>query len=687
MPRHFAATPSLDHKRPGSAQRRRTPTWGVRALCCAVAVAVLCGSLAPGSWGQTPPPIAMEMPGQISPSEELTAALDRRGNLTLRGTSLEAALFTINELWGVNIVAGEVSGRVNGVFKDAPLKEILDTILLGNGYAYRLVGESIVVSPMAQVGTINPYFISVAVPLHNVSPSEVVAAVSLLSTPQGKVQAVDAARSLIVVDFPERVKMIRELAASIDAASGAQPGAYDASGRPKQLEAGYFHTQYIRIAEAKRVLATVLSPMGRVESIEGDDRLVIVDFAENLQMANRVLQQVDRPRPQVQITALIYDLSLEDIEQIGVNWAHAVHGSVSDPTSASYFRADSMMQQPFGPNDTGGTFTFMNLSTHFDLRAVVLAVQNATDSRLLANPNVTVMDNQKANFQAITQIPYQQITQTDAGGQLAGTAFKDAGIKLDVMPKIAADGTIEMTVRPEFSRLTGFSPGDNQPIIDTRSAETTVRVVNGQTLVIGGMRQRSDVGDFSGVPGAKDVRVLGHLFRARSTNIRESELVVFITPHIVGYGDPLDCRDQKVLDTIDARLNAIPQAEGYPPVLSGGEGSGCYEGPTPVPTVPEEVPAFPTEARGVVPPGEATLNPAYASLPIRRLPPVDQQPEVEPPWRLRPDYDARFRATGGIHSADQRLVERRPEPRTEYLEAKRQEESKSESFWQKLWKR
>ena len=86
------------------------------------------------------------------------------GDLNLHGLSLNAALFTIGEQWNINIVAGEVQGTVNGVFKQAPLREILDAILLSNGYNYRAVGKSLVVSNRPSLGQINPFFQSATIP-------------------------------------------------------------------------------------------------------------------------------------------------------------------------------------------------------------------------------------------------------------------------------------------------------------------------------------------------------------------------------------------------------------------------------------------------------------------------------------------------------------------------------------------
>jgi hypothetical protein len=222
---------------------------------------------------------------------------------------------------------------------------------------------------------------------------------------------------------------------------------------------------------------------------------------------------------------------------------------------------------PFAAGTVGNTLTFTNLSRHVDLTTIARCLQTANDARLLADPNVAVLENEEAILEKVSEIPYQQLTQTQQGGAIGTTAFKKAGITLHVRPKIAADGIIRMDVRPEVSRLVGFTPGDNQPIIDTSSAQTVVTVANRQLVVIGGLRQRQDVGDFTGVPYLKDMKLVGRLFRSRDTQVRESELIVFIMPEIVPYDEPPTCRQEIAGETIDCRLDQIPQAEGCPPCV------------------------------------------------------------------------------------------------------------------------
>ena len=516
---------------------------------------------APGD-SNTPKAIVATVPKE---SDDLDAALARPGDLNLHGLSLNAALFMIGEQWNINIVSGELQGTVNGVFKQAPLREILDAILLSNGYNYRAVGKSLVVSTVADLGQVNPFFQSATIPVQNADIDEVVQGAQLLTTPKGQIRALKSAHSIVVLDFPDRVNMIREFVKTLESAgSGRFPSAENRNGIP--LEVGYFRTQHISAKTAEIALQAVLSKEGRVAVMEKEDRLLVTDYAENLAMVEIALERIDRPRPQVRIVALIYDISLQDIEQIGINWNPTFKNrftSAGDPQTT--LDVDSITKVPFPAGAVGNTLTFMNLSKNVDLTTVARCLQSAKDARLLADPNVAVLENEEAVLERVSEIPYQQLTQTQQGGEIGTTAFKKAGITLHVRPKIASEGIIRMEVRPEFSRLTGFTPGDNQPIIDTSSASTTLSIANRQLVVIGGLRQRQDVGDFTGVPYLKDLKLVGRLFRSRDTDVRESELVVFITPEIIPYDDPPTARQQVGAETLDCRLNQIPEAEGCPP--------------------------------------------------------------------------------------------------------------------------
>lgn len=699
-------------------QRRNTTSIATRLTrLFGVAALVLATAWGPPAWSQAPttPPA-----GRLAASQQVLDSLSRRGDLTLRDATLESALFTISELWGVNIVAGKVEGSVNGVFKDAPLRDILDTILLSNGYAYRPVGGSLVVSRLEALGQINPFFISATIPVGVSEVNEVVEAARLMSTPQGQVRPLPTAGAVLVVDFPDRVEMIRDLVRQLDAAvrGVGVPGM-----GPRQLEVAYFRMHFLTAQDAAAAIDIILSAEGRSAPVEGDDRLLVIDYPENIRMVESVMARLDRPRPQVNIKALIYDISLTDMERIGVNWNGISNGSISAAGVATQentgLRFLTQTAEPLSATANGGAFTFYSLEGDLNLSALVVALQQAEDSRLLADPNVTVMDNESAKIESISEIPFQQLTQTTGGGNIGTTAFKEVGVKLDVIPKIARDATIDLTVIPEFSRLSGFTPGTNQPIIETRRATTRVRVANSQTIMIAGLRQRTDVGDFNGVPLLKDVRFLGHLFRSHETQIKESELVVFLTPEIIGYNDCLDERDRLTADTVRCRLDRIPPAEGCPGCGETGP-CGCSPAdldPAYAPLVEElgapspavmapSAPSLVEPATEAIPaPAPAANDPVEVVEPIdslrsasrgsqadarrkvRRLPPVnrvavsfatpvgDQVQAPEKPMRV--DYESRFRAPGGVYPNRERLFAD-PQPAVE-------KEAKSKSFWQ-FWR-
>jgi hypothetical protein len=139
-------------------------------------------------------------------------------------------------------------------------------------------------------------------------------------------------------------------------------------------------------------------------------------------------------------------------------------------------------------------------------------------------------------------------------------------------------------------------------------------VANRQLVVIGGLRQRQDVGDFTGVPYLKDLKLVGRLFRSRNTEVRESELVVFIMPEIIPYADELTCRQQAATETIGCRLDQVPVAEGCPPgcrrLPDGAFADEPYDPNFGAPTIGQPMLEAPTPAKPVSSAGEDTSLPA-----------------------------------------------------------------------------
>ena len=623
-----------------------------------------------------PPTPALSAESSAGLHSVLQGKLARPGDLTLKETPLAEALFTIGEIWGINIVVGSdvEKAAVSGVFQDAPLQEILDAILLSNGYGYRPIGQSLVVMKAEKVGDLNPMFVSATIALPNgvVGSPDLLAAIKLLSSPQGKSQVIPSAASLLVLDFPDRVAAIQDFVAGL-----ARPDADTAQGGPaaqfgSQIEVLHFRPQFVLPKLLEEAVKNLLSPEGRVAVVEAEKQIVVVDHVANLRQIERVLRELDLARPQVRITALIYDVSLDDSKALGFNWNHAVkgrHNSAGDPQNLLSF--DSLMQVPAAAGSPASAMTFATLSQNIDVEVIIRALERKANSRLLADPSIVAMDSEPVEISSVTEIPYQQLTQTSQGGNIGTTAFREAGVKLKVTPHVADDGTIAMFVSPEFSLLSGFTEGEQpQPIIDRRAATTVVRAANEQTIVIGGLRQRSDTGEFTGVPYLKDIKYIGALFRSRSRSVRESELVVFLTPQLI---TPLEClrpREQAAYATGTCNLDLIPPGEGCPPCslpgASGTSGPEYISAPLPESVGPlrpdgayfqPNPPRQPHIGAGDRPQVAQTPQPPImAQRPITRFPhvapdPVEVAPRGEARIATKPENPARLPATTSDESS------------------------------------
>jgi general secretion pathway protein D len=533
-------------------------------------------------------------------TEEMRARLLKRGDLTLRDTTFVEALFAIRKIWGVNIVVDNSELKDETVscdFEDTELHEILDTILTPRGFGYRLVGKSLVVMKHEKMGAIKPLFESATIPVLYADPKEVKEAVALYLSEKGQITVVDSAKRLFVVDYPDRIEQILAKARELDeaarnvgyqgesslspaeqqaiergnaAANSGLPGTGNAAAGSSLAgsalpgannKAAFFDLKHTKAELVMPTLQPLLSPVGKLSVLPKDNRMVVVDSPERLVLIAQAIRELDVPRPQVRISALIYDASLEDIRRFGVNWSRTgFHGHNLNAAGAAQDSAmfDAVTAAIPAAGAANGALTLSSLGSSFDITAVVQALANSKNSRLLADPAVTVYDQEEARIEIVTEIPYQQLTQGANGSNIGTTAFREAGVSLIVTPQISDDQTITMLVNPRFSLLTGFTPGTNQPIIDRRETNTTVRIRNRETLVIGGLRQKNSINGRSGIPFLMDLHwPVGDLFKQKDVTAKDSELVVFITPELLDLNYLGTPRDHEIYNASMPNLECI----------------------------------------------------------------------------------------------------------------------------------
>jgi general secretion pathway protein D len=539
-------------------------------------------------------------------TDDMRARLHKPGDLTLREATFVEAMFAIRRVWGVNIVVDSnelKEEKVSCDFEETELHEILDTILAPRGYGYKAVGKSLVVRKQDKGADI-PLFESITLKVLYADPKEVKEAVSLYLSERGQIQVVESAKRLIVVDYPDRLEKITDKVNDLDeaardvashgggltpaerlaiergtAAAGAGNAAGGAGGPNVAVnptagtsmsgsgfpgannKAAFFDLKHTKAELVMPTLQPLLSPVGKLSALPKDNRLIAVDAPERLLLIADAIKELDVPRSQVRISALIYDASLEDIRRLGINWSRTgFHGKNVNPLGVAQDTAvlDAFSAAP-AAGAANGAISLASLGSSFDISAILQALAQSKQSRLLADPAVTVYDMEDAKIAIVTEIPYQQLTQGSNGTNIGTTAFREAGVSLIVTPQIAADQTITMSINPKFSLLTGFTPGTNQPIIDKRETTTTVRIRNRETLVIGGLRQKNSINSRNGVPGLMNLHwPIGDLFKVKDVDAKDSELVVFITPETLDVGCLGLPREHDIYNAAVPTLDCIP---------------------------------------------------------------------------------------------------------------------------------
>ncbi|HPB29944.1 MAG TPA: hypothetical protein PLB62_00645 [Candidatus Sumerlaeota bacterium] len=262
--------------------------------------------------------------------------------------------------------------------------------------------------------------------------------------------------------------------------------------------------------------------------------IVITDDATN-QHIKTIISEMDKPVPQVLIKVLFLEVTHTKGLDLGAE-ASYTHGSQDEyrDTVKSVFGLASETR--------GGFYKILDE----DLEVVIRAIADTSKLEVLSRPSILTRNNQTATITVGQEVPFIRNSRiTDGGDTINTIEYEDIGIILNVTPFITADKLVEMEVVPEISTLTGetvpISNTINARVIAKRSAETRVVVENGRTVVIGGMMEDNVTETVNKIPILGDIPILGAAFRRTIKEKSKTELLIFLTPHVVE--NALELRD------------------------------------------------------------------------------------------------------------------------------------------------
>jgi pilus assembly protein CpaC len=183
---------------------------------------------------------------------------------------------------------------------------------------------------------------------------------------------------------------------------------------------------------------------------------------------------------------------------------------------------------------------FLLYSSRLNIGATLQDLQTLNILQILSEPTITAMSGEKGSFLAGGEFPFPVVQSGASGGTAITIQFRPYGVKLEFLPTVNTDGTVELKVAPEVSSLDYSNAvqiaGYTIPALSTRKADTQVVLRSGQTFVISGLLDKRTTDQYGSTPGIASIPILGQLFKSKNVNHSDQELVVIVTPTIV---DPL----------------------------------------------------------------------------------------------------------------------------------------------------
>lgn len=306
----------------------------------------------------------------------------------------------------------------------------------------------------------------------------------------------------------------------------------------------------------------VLSGKGRILYEPKSRTLVIADVYSNIHDVEEMVKKMDEARPQVHIDAKVMEVTVSKLANLGVKWDQNVYVKLTGatrpltfPFDRGAFGSSSQLGKyaPFSkPPDEGETSDFVtDGSTEFPyataddftfgsieagtLQVTLDALTTDADTDILSNPRLLAIDDEESEILIGTIVPVPTYERNSTTGQMEITGYEDkeVGIILRVTPRIHQDNYVTLTVHPEVSAITGYTGENNEkPIITTREVTTTLRVKDGDTVVIGGLLNEKEIDTITKIPFLGDIPLVGFAFKHKAKTKEKTEILIFLTVNI-----------------------------------------------------------------------------------------------------------------------------------------------------------
>lgn len=296
----------------------------------------------------------------------------------------------------------------------------------------------------------------------------------------------------------------------------------------------------LKYADAAEMKAALSDLCKEIQVDAGGNRLIVRTSPRVISEIGEVVRVMDAPVQQVMLEVRIVEVSTEDLQNLGIDWdrlnrqtAIIVEGSTAPEPTAPDVLPGEVDWLPF--NDKLEFGPWQRQAKAFQI-ALDLLIREGK-ARVVATPRLATLNGKQATMLVGRRIPYTVTGTIFAGGAAAPTERvekEEVGVKLRITPLVNADGYITTTISPEISSVTDFvGTNDDLPVIATRQVTTTVRLKDGNSVIIGGLLQEDEVTNITKVPLLGDIPGLGALFQHRNVTLSKRDLVIEVTPRLL----------------------------------------------------------------------------------------------------------------------------------------------------------
>ncbi len=378
----------------------------------------------------------------------------------------------------------------------------------------------------------------------------------------------------------------------------------------------------------------------QVVADKDNNDILIVATPTEYQVIEQAMRKLDVPSRQVVMEMAIIEVSLTDDLQFGIDWVfkggapggRGYGGNVANPNSAANSAA-TVGSAISGALSSG--FSYLISDGVLGIQAAIRLLDTYGNVKVVSNPHIAALDNQKATIKVGDRIPINQQSLVGGVSNVVTTtsSYIDTGVLVQVTPHINAGGLVTLDVQAEVSNPGTAAVAGDAPPISTRSVQTMVSVPSGETMVMGGLITETKSNTTSGLPLVARIPILGGLFGNQDLKNNRTELVLFVTPRVVDNTADVNT----VINDLRRRMDNIDD------LFPGGKNAGrvypAGETTNPPPVTPQRAaaPALAPTAPTMLSPNPPPVPPVPKTDDAQ---PVVVTPEVAPAAAAQPGAPA-----------------------------------------------